>query len=380
MAAHKSVSAAERPLHVVHLALEWPRHGQAGGVARYVERLVHALAADAGIRQTVLTYGVRPEDLPASVDLENVPVPRSRVARYYESPLQAREALHRVQARTEVDVVHAHGDDWALRASPPVLRSLYGTSLQEALRGGSPVRRLNHLVMAALEVVSVRRAAGVTYIGQDSKRLARWARVGADYVPPVVVPARAGAPNPWGLAVDSRPTKASRAFLYIGPYSGRKNGRLAHQALDAARAIRPDVRAAVVGPLADKQNWPPWVEHFTAPSDQQVEELLAGAACLLSPSRYEGFGIPVFEALRAGTPVLALKSNPGARLVLTRFSELLADDERDFVERAVNTSWDSWPPERRLALQEEAGEVSRAASLDRLLHLYSTTSQRAVAL
>ena len=40
-------------------------------------------------------------------------------------------------------------------------------------------------------------------------------------------------------------------------------------------------------------------------TDAELATLLAGARALLLPSQAEGFGIPVAEALAAGTPVIA---------------------------------------------------------------------------
>jgi glycosyltransferase involved in cell wall biosynthesis len=75
--------------------------------------------------------------------------------------------------------------------------------------------------------------------------------------------------------------------------------------------------------------------------DEQLPALLSGARCLVTPSRYEGFGLTALEAISCGTPVacfeagaLAEVAGPGALLsptgdgeALMRSVERLCDDE-----------------------------------------------------
>jgi glycosyltransferase involved in cell wall biosynthesis len=58
-------------------------------------------------------------------------------------------------------------------------------------------------------------------------------------------------------------------------------------------------------------------------SDEVLSALYRGAQCLVYPSLYEGFGLPVLEAMACGTPVVT--SNFGATAELARDAAVLVD-------------------------------------------------------
>jgi glycosyltransferase involved in cell wall biosynthesis len=106
----------------------------------------------------------------------------------------------------------------------------------------------------------------------------------------------------------------SRTILAVGNVVPRKNLAMLSRAVVAVRRRGIDVRLRVVGQvpslgepvLAELQaNLGEALEVTGYVDDQQlaVEYAMAGVLCF--PSLYEGFGIPVLEAMAAGTPVIA---------------------------------------------------------------------------
>jgi glycosyltransferase involved in cell wall biosynthesis len=103
--------------------------------------------------------------------------------------------------------------------------------------------------------------------------------------------------------------------LAVGTLEPRKN--LPRVVLAAERA---GVELRVVG----ARGWGEvGVESAGFVSDDELARLYRGAACLVYPSLYEGFGLPVLEAMASGTPVVT--SRNGALAELSGGAAVLVD-------------------------------------------------------
>lgn len=277
-------------LRVTWICLEWPNDNwHTGGVARHSFRMAEAVKNL--IDLTVISFeGAKQID---GVAFQCIKPASGRLGRYYVSPAK----IPRIVRESKPDVVHAHGDDWFLQRRYPIVRTFYGLSVSEA-RSSRGLRKWNHYVLAILEKRSARRSDVKLAIAPESMTAFK-----CDHLCP-----------PVGNDVKSSTVTKSEvpSAIYIGSFEGRKRGWFVQQALQVVRGEFADLVLTVVGPEEDRERWQDWVNYRTGLTDDEVADEIARSWVLLAPSKYEGFGLPAFEALEVGTRVLA-SSNPGSR-------------------------------------------------------------------
>jgi glycosyltransferase involved in cell wall biosynthesis len=130
-----------------------------------------------------------------------------------------------------------------------------------------------------------------------------------------------------------RPAGEHDSFLlFVSAIEPRKQPL---DAIDAANAVGR--KLVVVGPRKDEELAAELTRRGAdvrgyVPKDELVR-LYQSAACLLFPSRYEGFGLPVVEAMACGTPVVAAPE-PALQEVAGD-AAVFADDLAEGVRRAL---------------------------------------------
>jgi len=113
-----------------------------------------------------------------------------------------------------------------------------------------------------------------------------------------------------GAVVADLPTNY---LLHVGARAGYKNFALLLDAFAESSRRHPDLHLVVIGggPISDS-------EHqriadlgmsdridWRQVTDEQLPTVYQRATAVILPSRYEGFGLPVLEAMKAGAPVIA---------------------------------------------------------------------------
>ena len=274
-----------------------PLLGARTGIGRYTQQLLAALAEGPDeLVATAFTLRGRLQQLPG-VEVRSRPLPARGLQEAW-----ARSELPPVEWLTgALDVFHA--TNFVL---PPLRRARGVVTVHDLA-----FLRMTETVSTAsaryrtLVPRSIRRASAVV---TPSEAVAAQVRDAYDPdVPVMAVPHGVGpqwaAARPPSDALRAHLGLPSSYVLFVGTLEPRKDVRT----LLAAHALLPDAPPLVlVGP----PGWGEAVDVSSAVTPGYLDEddlraVVAGAAALVLPSRDEGFGLPVLEALACGTPVVA---------------------------------------------------------------------------
>jgi glycosyltransferase involved in cell wall biosynthesis len=316
-----------------------------GGIRRYTEELVQALRSEF------------PEDRWHLISDQLPPLP--------SGPLMRRWWLWGVQRRmSQLRVELFHGTDFAvpylpLRPSVMTVHDLSPWREREWHAEAARVRRRTPLLIGlglATMIITPTHAVRAELIDRFNVHPARVVAVpeaAADCFRPRTVSAR-GKPY----------------LLYAGTLEPRKNIELV---VERWRTVRRqhDIRLILAGRVRDDFAAPagePDLELRGVVTDEELAVLYSNAAAVLYPSLYEGFGLPVLEAMQCGAPVL-IGDDPAVREVAGRAAMHISELENLLGDVRLHTE------RRRLSLARSA-EFSWARSARMTREVYVEAFRR----
>jgi glycosyltransferase involved in cell wall biosynthesis len=260
---------------------------------------------------------------PADAEYEHVKL-------YYAS----RMALYRrfetaigfARLKTNVyDILHFHGDDYLCKGSHRRVRTFYGSALYEAVFAGKPLRFFRQALFYLLEWISCLRkgtCVGISAVTRTALPLV------SEIIP-------CGVPLSEFVADGQRSTEPS--VLFLGDLDSRKRGRLLLESFPAVIARQPSAILHVVGP--QECTGVQVLYRGRLNRDDLVKEYRS-AWVYCCPSSYEGFGVPLVEAMACGAVVVAC-DNAGVREIINHNYNGLVCDPQSLAETLARALGDS---------------------------------------
>jgi glycosyltransferase involved in cell wall biosynthesis len=165
--------------------------------------------------------------------------------------------------------------------------------------------------------------------------------------------------------------------LYVGDINYNKN---LPQLIKAFKYLPERIHLVLVGKNFIPRDIPEWqwIEsqiamskvvgkvHFVPEIEtSQARELSAvysGAVCYIQPSLYEGFGLPVLEAMQAGTPVIAAKNS--SLIEVGNGHVILVEPEAESIANAIKQIL-AWPEEKKAEVIQQALQWSNSFSWEK---------------
>lgn len=333
-----------------------------GGLARYTGELSLALARCFPEDEFFLATD-QPFEMPprAPANLKRGGSPRSAAERRWWLWGLGREAR-----RLGADLVH--GPDFAVPYLPqkPSVLTLHDLSpwLDPGWHHDAHRVRRRTPVLLELGIATMVITPSETVRKQTIERF----RLDPERI--VAVPEAAA---PWLKPVETKPGRPY--FLFVGTVEPRKN---LTTLIEAWRAVRRDFEIDLVLAGRRRADAPelgeqPGLRITGEVPDAQLAELYSGALAFVYPSLYEGFGLPVLEAMQCGACVIASR----ATLEAGGTAAVYADTEADLAGAMRRTAAEpEWTAERRAQSLSRAREFSWENSARLTYQVYKEAQRR----
>jgi glycosyltransferase involved in cell wall biosynthesis len=259
--------------------------------------------------------------------------------------------LPRAARRAGVDLIHAPAYTAPVWAPAPIVLTIHDVSYERHPEW-YPYRR--DWLRRAFYRRSARAAAHILTDSQFSAgeiRAAYGLPVDRVTVAPLGV-SRAFEPDASGLPCELPDGVTTPFLLHVGDVHERRNLMVVVDAVLAARrhfgalpalaVVLAGVDRGAAGALraaARDREADDALVLLGPVSEPLLHELYRGATALVYPSRYEGFGLPVLEAMASGTPVIASRAASIPEVLGEAGILLDPDDERgwmDAIAKVVN--------------------------------------------
>lgn len=346
---------------------------QRAGCAWFADSMARALAQAEGAHEILLYHhfdgwinkstseGTQIAHPKVSAPLNAMP---SRTAR----ELWKRVREHGAKLPGQPDIVHANNFH-----APPVAPAKLVFTVYDLSFWAHPefTTESNRLICQEGLIEALQNADGLVFISEFSR--GEFQRLLPGYLEDtgkascVIYPAARGVP------AETIPTTTENYWLAVGSLEPRKNYEALLAALerywaqsDSPKPLRicggegwmSDRLKARITALESEGK----VRHLRYVPDEELERLYAGAAGLIFPSHYEGFGLPAIEAMSKGCPVICSSAASLPEIGGADAAAYVRPDDPDAIARTL-LEWER-DPELRLSQARRGLERSAAFSWD----------------